>query len=295
MQGRPRLSLNAVRIFTVAARHRSIALASAELGVTPSAVSHQIRKLETDLGIRLFTRSNNSIALTAEGRRFHEDATAAIAMIDRSADTLTRNANEIVIRVSTSIAVRWLIPALEGFRRHYPAARVRVESIHLSKVTLGASADMAISYQRAGSAEEEGELLAGDFSRPVLSPALLAAANYRQPADIAHVPALKCATENWDWKRWAHAFAIPQDRIRIAYEFDTDDAALHAAAAGLGMVLAPALLTRTEVRAGTLVELPGFRPVELGAYRLLVRAEPNRMVRHFRDWLKKEISGMAES
>ena len=290
MQNGHRLSLNAVRIFTVAARHRSIALASAELGVTPSAVSHQIKKLELDLGIRLFARSNNAVELTEDGLRFHEDAAAAIAMIDRSAEQLTRNANEIVIRVSMSIAVRWLIPSLEGFRHHYPAARVRVESVHLTRATLGSSADMAISYRRDGTIGEEGELLAGDFSRPVLSPALLAVSRYRGPADIDRVPALKCTTENWDWKMWADRLRIAQSAIRIAHEFDTDDAALHAAVAGLGMVLAPALMTKAEIASGTLVELPGFEPVELGSYRLIVRTEPNRMVRNFRDWLRKEVA-----
>jgi len=287
-----RLSLNAVRVFTVAAQHRSIALASAELGVTPSAVSHQIKRLETDLGIRLFARSNNAIGLTEEGRRFHEDAAAAIAMIDRSAESLRRNANEIVIRVSMSIAVRWLIPALEGFKHHFPAARVRVESVHLAKATLGASADMAISYQRTGSGAGEGELLAGDFSRPVLSPALLGVSGYRECGDIERVPALQCTRENWDWKMWADRLGLAGDAVRIAHEFDTDDAALHAAVAGLGMVLAPALMTRTEIAAGTLVELPGFEPVELGSYRLIVRTEPNRMVRNFRDWLRTELSAL---
>lgn len=290
MQNRSRISLNAVRIFTVVARHRSIVLASAELGVTASAVSHQIRKLETELGIRLFARSNNAIELTEEGRRLHEDAAAAIAMIDRSAESLRRNADEIVIRVSVSIAVRWLIPALEGFKRHFPAARIRVESVHLAKATLGASADMAISYQRTGVVEEEGELLVGDLSRPVLSPALLAACGYRGPGDIGRVPALKCTRENWDWILWAGTLGMAEGAVRIAHEFDTDDAALHAAVAGLGMVLSPALMTRSEIAAGTLVELPGFDPVEFGSYRLIVRSEPSRMVRNFRDWLRQELS-----
>lgn len=289
-----RVSLNAVRVFTVAAHHRSIALAGAELGVTPSAVSHQIKRLELDLGIKLFTRRNNAIGLTEEGRRLHEDATAAIAMIDRSAESLRRNANEIIIRVSMSIAVRWLIPALEGFKRRYPEARVRVESLHLGQATLGSSADMAISYHRAGSGEVEGELLAGDFSRPVLSPTLLAASGYHGRQDIARVPALKCTRENWDWQMWAARNGFAADAVRIAHEFDTDDAALHAAVAGLGMVLAPALMTRTEIASGALVELPGFEPVELGSYRLILRTVPSRMARNFRDWLKLELSGRTE-
>jgi DNA-binding transcriptional LysR family regulator len=53
-------------------------------------------------------------------------------------------------------------------------------------------------------------------------------------------------------------------------------------------------MTRVEIASGTLVELPGFEPVELGAYRLVVRAEPSRMVRNFRDWLRKELSGRSD-
>jgi LysR family glycine cleavage system transcriptional activator len=290
MQNRSRFSLNAVRVFCVVARHRSIALAGAELGVTASAVSHQIKKLEQDLGIRLLVRTNNTIDLTEEGRRFQEDSTAAIAMVERSAALLRRNVDEIVIRVSMSIAVRWLIPALEGFRHRHPTARVRVESVHLARPTLGSSADLAIFYQRAGSDTGEGEILAGDFSRPVASPALLQAVGYRGPADINRVPALKCSAQNWDWKMWSDTLGFSQETINIVHEFDTDDAALHAAVAGLGMVLAPDLMTRAEISAGTLVELPGFAPVELGAYRLVVRAEPSRMVRNFRDWLHNEVS-----
>lgn len=291
MPNNHRISLNAVRAFTVAARHRSIALAGLEMGVTPSAVSHQIKKLELELGIRLFERGSNSIDLTGEGQRLFEDATAGIAMIERSVEALSRDANEIVIRISMSLAVRWLIPALEGFKRHYPAARVRVETAQLAKFALGSSADIAITYHRAGETGAAGELLAGDFSRPVASPRLLAASRYSRPGDIGRVPALKCSQNNWDWKLWATVSGLAGDTIAIAHDFDTDDAALHAAVAGLGMVLAPALITRPEIRSGALVELAGFEPVELGCYRLVMRPGHGRLVESFRNWLHAEISG----
>lgn len=291
MQPRSRVSLNAVRVFTVAAQSRSIALAAEELSVTPGAVSHQIKRLETELGVRLFHRRNNSIELTEEGRRLNEDCAAAIAIIDRTVGRLRRDANEIVIRVSMSLGVRWLIPALESFNKLYPAARVRIETANVSKATLGDSADIAIYYQRAGTEGGAGEVLATDLSRPVLSPMLLRASGFLSSGRLRDIPALKCAAGNWDWKLWAGRLGLPADEIAIAHEFDTDDAAIRAAAAGLGMVLSTTLLTTGEIRAGTLVALPGFAPAELGCYRLLMHPQPGRMARNFRDWLRKEISG----
>lgn len=290
MQHGSRFSLNAVRVFTVAAKHMSISIAAAELGVTPSAVSHQIKKLEYDLGTPLFLRGNNSIRLTEAGHRIFEDSVAGIAVIDRSAEALSRDANEIVICVSVTLAVRWLIPALEKFKRHYPSARVRVETSHLADIPLGQSADAAVTYRRVDDENQGGELLLRDFSRPVLSPPLLASSGYLGRDDIGKIPALKCTEDNWDWRIWADRMNVAGTDIRIVHEFDTDDAALHAAVAGFGMVLAPALMTKTEIGTGTLIALPGFEPIEIGRYHLLVGPRRDGMVNRFRKWILAEMA-----
>lgn len=290
MQNGARISLNAVRVFTVAARLRSIALAAEELSVTPGAVSHQIRRLEAELGAKLFLRGNNSVDLTEDGRRFLDDCAPAIAIIDRSVTRLRRDTNEIVIRVSMSFGIRWLIPALESFKRLHPTARVRIETSSGSKASLGDSADIAIYYQRAGSEDGPGEIIATDLSQAVLSPALLEASRFLLTNRLGSVPALKCAAGNWDWKLWAERSDLSGEEIAIAHEFDNDDAAIRAAAAGLGMALSTTLLIAGELQAGTLVPLPGFSPVELGCYRLVTHSQPRRMARNFSDWLRKEIS-----
>lgn len=291
MQNKRNVSLNAVRVFVLTARHLSIVQAAAEIGVTPSAVSHQLKKLEGELGVALFKRSHNFLDLTDAGRRFHDDAAAAIAAIDRSAEALSRDQNEIVVRVSISLAVRWLIPALERFKALNPAARVRVETKTGSNISLG-SGDLAISYHRAGTSPADGEWLAADMSRPVASPALLAACGYVGAADLEKVPALQCAVDNWDWTLWTRTLGVERSAIQIQHVFDTDDAALHAATAGLGMVLAPSFLTEREIRSGGLVVLPGFGPVDLGHYRVVFQRHENRMTRKFRKWLGEEMQRM---
>ncbi|MNL46912.1 HTH-type transcriptional activator AmpR [compost metagenome] len=130
------------------------------------------------------------------------------------------------------------------------------------------------------------------MSRPVASPALLAAVGYDGTGDLGKVPALQCSAGNWDWALWTRTLGLDGGAIQIQHVFDTDDTALHAATAGLGMVLAPAFLTEREIRSGGLVVLPGFGPVDLGHYRVVFQRHENRMTRKFRKWLGEEMQRM---
>lgn len=280
-----RPSLNAVRIFAVAARRRSIAAAAADLGVTPGAVSHQIKALEADLGVALFERRNNAIVPTEAGRQFFEEVEPSLAIIERASRALTRDANEVVVRASVSLAVRWLIPALETFKRRNPLARIHVETSHEGRIRAAVGVDITISYCRAGDDDMPGELLMADLSRPVLAPALLSDCGYKRLADIAKVPALKATTDNWDWSLWARAVGLEHGAIRIAHVFDTDDAAIHAAIAGLGMTLAPPVLTAKEFAAGSLVELPDARHLQFGEFRLIRSNHRRALAERLANWL----------
>lgn len=291
MQTRRRVSLNAVRVFATVARTGSLTAAGAELGVTSSAVSHQIRKLEDALGVRFFLRGNNCVSLTAAGERFHQEVAPAIALIERSADALYRDENEISVLASMSFAVRWLIPSLDRFRALCPDARVRVETSTYLTFPAAPAADVVIRYIRAGDSMDGWEPLCRDLSRPVVSPRLLASDGERREVAVSDIPVLQCAAGNWDWKLWCETSGIAVADLMFAHAFDTDDAALHACVAGLGMVLAPPILTARETRAGALAALPGYAPVEIGAYCYQRRSE-SRVVRQFCRWMNSEIRGL---
>lgn len=290
MQIRNQTSLNAVRVFVAVARHRSISLAARDLFVTPSAVSHQIKNLETEIGIALFRRSNNAIALTEAGKAFCDDVAPAISMIDRSVQALRRDANEIVLRVSTTFAVRRLIPALDRFRQLCPDARVRIETDTDIDVPIGPDADAAICYRRPSNPDTDGDLLIADRSIPVLAPSLLAKSGYRTRTDFALIPALQCTNDNWDWIHWSEQSGVDYASLRIENAFDTDDAALHAASAGLGMVLSPVFMIKEALASGTLVALPGYQPVSFGRYYFVTAANERRIVRDLHAWLRDELT-----
>ncbi|MGO7133525.1 LysR substrate-binding domain-containing protein [Rhizobium leguminosarum] len=295
MQIGRRVSLNAVRVFTTVARTGSLTAAGVELGVTAGAVSHQLKKLEDELGVSFFRRGNNSVSLTDAGKRFHEQVAPPIALIERSAEALYRDENEISVQASTSLAVRWLIPSLDCFRAICPEVRVRVETSSTPEgfAAMPAS-DVSIRYFRAGEAAEGWELLCRDLSRPVVSPRLLARDDRQRKASISQVPTLQCATNNWDWKLWCEKSGISLKDLSFSHAFDTDDAALHACVAGLGVVLAPPLLTSRETRSGALTALPGYEPVEIGTYCYLRHSE-SKVVRKFCRWLDAEMRSLEQA
>jgi LysR family glycine cleavage system transcriptional activator len=154
MQERHRVSLNAVRVFVIVARTGSLTAAGAALGVTSGAVSHQLKKLEDELGVSFFRRGNSTVSLTDVGQRFYQEVAPAIGLIERSADALYRDETEISVHASTSLAMRWLIPSLDRFRALCPEVRVRVETGSTRGFPTVPDSDVSIRYFRAGEAAE---------------------------------------------------------------------------------------------------------------------------------------------
>ncbi|MDK4715001.1 LysR substrate-binding domain-containing protein [Rhizobium sp. CNPSo 4039] len=291
MQERHRISLNAIRVFAIVARTGSLTAAGSELGVTSGAVSHQLKKLEDELGVIFFRRGNNTVSLTEIGRRFYQEVAPAIGLIERSAEALYRDENEIGVHATTSLALRWLIPSLDRFRALCPQVRVRVETSSARGFPAVPDSDVSIRHFRIGEVAEGWEFLARDLRRPVVSPGLLAKdANHREIA-VSRLPALQCCVGNWDWQLWCEAFRLSPADLSFGHAFDTDDAALHACVAGLGVLLTPTILTGREMKSGALINLPGYEPVETGTYRYRRRSE-SRAVRQFCSWMDAEMRNL---
>src|SRR3981189_3728532 len=111
-------SLNGLRAFEAAARHLSFTVAASELNVTQTAISHQIRRLEEELGIRLFIRQNRALALTPEARDYLPGVRAAFNDLRLATERLQRRDNDHVLAVSAlaSLAAKWLLPRLSAFQ-----------------------------------------------------------------------------------------------------------------------------------------------------------------------------------
>src|SRR5260370_12130996 len=121
-------SLNGLRAFEAAARHLSFTVAASELNVTQTAISHQIRRLEEELGIRLFIRQNRALALTPEARDYLPGVRAAFNDLRLATDRLLRRDNGHVLTRSTlaSPAPTWLLPRLSAFQEAHPDLDVHI-------------------------------------------------------------------------------------------------------------------------------------------------------------------------
>ena len=121
-------SLNGLRAFEAAARHLNFTRAASELNVTQTAISHQIRRLEQELGVRLFLRRNRALELTAEARDYLPGIRAAFNDLRLATDRLTRRGHDNVLTVSTlaSFAAKWLLPRLSDFQDSHPGIDVRI-------------------------------------------------------------------------------------------------------------------------------------------------------------------------
>lgn len=283
-------SLNAVRVFTSVAHHASIVGAARDLGVSPSAISHQIKNLEDQIGIPLFERKNNAIRLTEAGQHLQNAADMALTTLDQSITELQRNENEVTIQVGVSIAVRWFIPALEILKQRHPELKIRVETTNASAKLPDDPTSLSIIYLRSGQAVLDRQLLIADESRPVIAPSLLKNSGYKGLKDFAKLPAIGATNDDWDWHHWADQVGVPMEQLSITDHFGSDDAAIHGAVAGLGMALTPPILTQKEIRSGALVEVPGFQPVVLGGYYLTTGRHENRATRIILNWLRKHMA-----
>jgi len=289
-------SLNGLRAFEAAARHLSFTTAAAELNVTQTAVSHQIRRLEQELGVRLFVRQNRAIFLTEEAKEYLPNIRAAFNDLRLATSRLQRRDNDRVLTVSTlaSLAAKWLLPRLAAFQEANPGIDVRITtSIELVDFERD-DVDAAIRYGRGEWPDVHADWLMADEIFPVCSPTLLNGERpLQRPEDLAHHVLLHTSgAARDDWRLWLTAAGLPNDIIeQSGLTFDLTFVTIQAAIDGHGVAIGRTSYVRDDIARGRLV-VP-FRmalPANAGFYLVYPenRANTPKLVA-FRDWLLGSI------
>ncbi|WP_396604586.1 transcriptional regulator GcvA [Bradyrhizobium sp. YCK136] len=285
-------SLNGLRAFEAAARHLSFTLAASELNVTQTAISHQIRRLEEELGIRLFIRQNRALALTPEARDYLPGVRAAFNDLRLATDRLLRRDDDKVLTLSTlaSLAAKWLLPRLTDFQEQHPGIDVRITTSTSLVDFQRDDVDAAIRYGRGQWPGLRADWLMADELFPVCSPSLLRGDKpLQRPEDLRNHPPLHTSNANSDdWRLWLTAAGLPADIAKQpGITFDMIFMTIQAAIDGIGVAMGRTSYVQDDIAKGRLV-VP-FKialPADAGFY--LVAPEGRReapKLAAFRQWI----------
>ncbi|MEP9352181.1 LysR substrate-binding domain-containing protein [Xanthobacter sp. KR7-65] len=289
------LPFKAIAAFHATARHGTVTRAGEVLGVSPSAVSQQIRLLEHHLATTLFLRQNRRMVLTEAGERYFESISTALDMVDTATRRMRgyKAANVLLVRAAPSFATKWILPRLDDFLAREPNLGVRLDATNEPTDFDRDGVDLEIRY---GQGEWPGfyvESLVEDEFRPMLSPALLAKPSLTV-RDIAGFRLIQSVKALASWSQFFHLHGLPERTAPAAgLQFDRSYMAVDAAANGLGMAFESTLLAHRELASGRLVcPVTDARPVAVRAHWLVCphRHLRLRKVERFMAWLRETLA-----
>ncbi len=285
-------SLNGLRAFEAAARHLSFTNAAAELNVTQTAISHQIRRLEEELGIRLFVRQNRALTLTPQAKDYLPGVRAAFNDLRLATDRLLRKDNDHVLTVSTlaSLAAKWLLPRLSAFQEAHPGIDVRITTSTALVDFRNGDVDAAIRYGRGHWPGVRADWLTADELFPVCSPALLTGRRPLQsPQDLAHHTLLHSSGGyDDDWRLWLTAAGLPTDISKQpGLTFDLILMTVQAAIDGIGVAMGRTSYVEADIAKGRLVvPFEITLPADAGFYLVSPEGRTDTpKLAAFRQWL----------
>ncbi|MFO1159766.1 MAG: LysR substrate-binding domain-containing protein [Reyranellaceae bacterium] len=285
--------LPALRLFEAAGRLRSFKLAAAELNITPSAVSHGIVGLEQALGVTLFERKPRGLSLTRVGADYLTYVGEALSLIAVGTQRLPDRGvpRSIAVSCAPTLAQRWLLPRLEGFRARWPNTAITVDTSRRHVGFPVDGFDIAIRMSRGPVGGLAWVKLLDAALVPVCSPAYRAGLVDRQgKVDLRRAALIHVTTVSEGWQSWLKAEGYADVDVDGGLRVDTFELAFEAASMGLGVVLALRPLVDRDLAEGRLVALSAVtRPTET-AYWLVSAAGTERRadLRGFKRWLVGE-------
>jgi LysR family glycine cleavage system transcriptional activator len=286
-------SLNGLKAFEAAARHESFTRAAEELSVTQGAVSHQVKALEGDLGIKLFNRERQRLIITEAGRDYLTVIRDALDRIAVGTDRLLQRQNAGVLTVSTSpdFAAKWLVHRLGHFVEAHTDIDLRVSATLHHVDFAREEVDLAVRHGDGNWPGLEAVKLSAEQLFPVCSPKLVGRARLARPADILKYPLLHLNSRA-DWAKWLQAAGVDDTRAIHGPVLNRDAIALDAATNGQGVTLARTTLAAWDLINGRLVR-PFAEALRLTRTYWIVcpkaTAKQPKIVT-FRDWLLAEAA-----
>ena len=281
--------LSALRAFEAFARHGTMTAAAAELCVTHGAVSRQVRTLQETLGVALVIGPRHRLALTPAGAELASRLSGAFGTIGEAvAAARAGDRREIEISCLGTFALKWLVPRLSGFLTVHPEVRVRLSESYAPVDFTRDRIDGAIRIITPATTPSRHEVTAflPQYQGPVAAPHVTPPGITIEAFGV--LPRLHAATFPESWRVWSDLTGIVLPAARIDREFAHNHSMIEAAAAGMGVAIAPWAFVAPDLATGRLSAPFGFvlRPSVFAFLRPSGRKDT--AIDAFRDWLVAE-------
>jgi len=285
--------------FEAAARRRSFAFAAAELHLTASAVSHQVARLEADLGVRLFERSAHGVRLSAAGEQYLERVAGALSAISAATEDLRQGVgNSLYVHSAPSLASLWLMPRLRRFADAHPDISLNLSAAHThSDFALG-QADLDIRYGVPQWGDLVVEPLFEERVVPLASPAFIREHRLKRVEQLLEVPLIQSNVSVVQWSDWLAAFSDQRAPERFTFRFDRAQMSLDAATQGLGVALESATNAGLHLADRKLKPVFGLdKAIRVKAHFVVYPAKHARRapVEAFLSWIHREAARTAHA
>lgn len=283
-----RALLGPLRVFDAVCRAKGVSRAALLLHVTPGAVSQQIKLLEVGLGAQLFRKSGREIELTMMGERLSHRVTDAFDRLNDALNDVAENhvGQRLRLKVTPSLAIRWLVPRLHGFHAHHPDIELEIATIAMADDVRLEGADCAIRHGMGDWADVDLDHLFDDEFLPVCTPCL--ASQLQTPQDLLKANLLHSMLRPQAWPLWFGSAGLSDPPLLRGITLANAALCYQAAADGLGVAIAQRAYVDDDLRIGRLVvAVDHIARTDLGYYLVCDPLKATTTpVRLFRDWIR---------
>jgi len=286
--------LKAIQAFEQTARFGNVARAAEVLGLVPSAVSHQLAKLEAMIGRQLFVRAARGVSLTPVGEQYLAQVSGILHSLAIATERASSDVSLDCLRLHSapSFGLLWLMPRLEAFRAAHPDIQINLscsyEALHFSRDKI----DVDIRHGVPDWPSYEVRTIRNERFCVLASPALLARRPVSTAADLLGQELILSEAPLLRWPQWFAQHGLARPAKPYALSFDRSYMTLEAASHGLGFALESSILAQKYLASGALVEVSGqtlSSPV--AAHHLVYPKPPSSFprVRRFLVWMEGEL------
>lgn len=288
-------------MFSAISRLGSFKAAATELNLSTSALSHQIRTLEQDLGVELFKRGRRGIVLSPAAARYAETLNGLFdrmrrATADIAAPGWDRSARSVVrIMTTPSIAAHWLVPRLSTFIKAHPNIDLRVSAVRTAEGNID-DFDITIRYGDAAQWSETARPLLKEVVQPYCAPSQLHRKKSIPAKALLSRPLIQSRENAVSWETWFLQRGLHFDTSGLQLlQIDPSYVAIEAAVNGVGAILESSILTATHVKSGRLVAPVSEPHTPATAYWLMpLRRGARDSVQKAHAWLIEQAQQTAQ-